>query len=77
MAGNLKWPEEHWTLFLPSVVIGKTREINTQLSIEQSSNYDKVKEVILQGYEFVPEAYRQKFRDCRRNMTRLMWNLLE
>ena len=66
MAENLKWPKEHWTLLLQSVVIGKAREIYTQLSLEQSSDYDKVKELILKAYELVPEAYRQKFRDCRK-----------
>ena len=66
VAENLKWPKEHWTLLLQSVVIGKAREIYTQPSLEQSSNYDKVKELILKGYELVPEAYRQKFRDCRK-----------
>ena len=66
VAENLKWPREHWTLLLQSVVIGKAREIYTQLSLEQSSDYDKVKDLILKAYELVPEAYRQKFRDCRK-----------
>ena len=66
VAENLKWPKEHWTLLLQSVVIGKAREIYTQLSLEQSSDYDTVKEFILKAYELVPEAYRQKFRDCRK-----------
>ena len=66
VAENLKWPREHWTLLLQSVVIGKAREIYTRLSLEQSSDYDKVKELILKAYELVPEAYRQKFRDCRK-----------
>ena len=66
IAENLKWPKEHWTLLLQSVVIGKAREIYTQLSLEQSSDYDKVKELILKAYELVPEAYRQKFRNCRK-----------
>ena len=66
VAENLKWPKEHWALLLQSVVIGKAREIYTQLSLEQSSNYDKVKELILKSYELVPEAYRQKFRNCRK-----------
>ena len=30
------------------------------------SDYDKVKELILQDYELVPEAYKQKFRNCRK-----------
>ena len=42
------------------------REIYTQLSLEQSSDYDKVNELILKAYELVPEAYRQKFRNCRK-----------
>ena len=66
VAENLKWPKEHWTLLLQSVVSGKAREICTQLSLEQSSDYDKVKELILKAYELVPEAYRQKFRNCRK-----------
>ena len=56
VAENSKWPKEHWILLLQSVVIGKAREIYTQLSLEQSSDYDKVKELILKAYELVPEA---------------------
>ena len=66
VAENLKWPKEHWTLLLQSVVIGQAREIYTQLSLEQSSDYDKVKELTLKAYELVPEGYRQKFRNCRK-----------
>ena len=43
VAENLKWPNEHWTLLLHSVVFGKARGIYTQFSLEQSSGYDKVK----------------------------------
>ena len=68
VAENLKWPKEHWPLLLQIVFIGKAREIYSQLSVEQSSSYDTVKEIILKGYELVPEAYRQKFRNCRKEM---------
>ena len=66
VAENLKWPKEHWTLLLQRFVIGKARDIYTQLSLKQSSDYDKVKELILKAYELVHEAYRQKFRHCRK-----------
>ena len=66
VAENLKWLKEHWTLLLQSVVIDKALEIYTQLSLEQSSDYDKVNELILKAYELVPEAYRQKYRNCRK-----------
>ena len=67
VAENLNWPKEHWTLLLQSVLIGKAREIYTQLAIEQSHHYETVKELILKGYELVPEAYRQKFRNCKKD----------
>ena len=66
VAENLKWPKEHWTLLLQSVIIGKAREIYTQLTVEQSSSYDTVKELIPKAYELVPEAYRQKLRNCKK-----------
>ena len=55
-AGNLKWPKEYWVMLLQSVLVGKTREIYIQLDVEQSANYDNVNELILKGYELVPEA---------------------
>ena len=70
VAENLNWPKEHWTLLLQSVLIGKAREIYTQLGVEQSHHYETVKELILKGYELVPEAYRQKFRNCKKDSNR-------
>ena len=67
VAENLNWPKEHWTLLLQSVLIGKAREIYTQLGVEQSPHYETVKELILKGYELVPEAYRQKIRNCKKD----------
>ena len=66
VAENLNWPKEHWTLLLQNVLIGKAREIYTQLGVEQSHHYETVKELILKGYELVPEAYRQNFRNCKK-----------
>ena len=53
-------------MLLQSVLLGKAREIYTQLTVKQASSYDTFKELILKGYELVPEAYRQKFRNCMR-----------
>ena len=74
VAENLNWPKEHWTLLLQSVLIGKAREIYTQLGVEQSHHYETVKELILKGYELVPEAY---LKIVKKILTRLMLNLLE
>ena len=63
VADRLNWPKESWVLLLQSVLVGKAQEIYGSLSVEQSSNYEHVKEAILKAYELVPEAYRQKFRN--------------
>ena len=53
---------------LQSAFVGKAREIYSQLSVVQASDYDYVKELILKGYELVPEAYRQRFRNCQKEL---------
>ena len=64
VADSLNWPKESWVLLLQSVLVGfKAQEIYGSLSVEQSSNYEHVKEAILKAYELVREAYRQKFRN--------------
>ena len=63
VADSLNWPKESWVLLLQSVLVGKAQEIYGSLSVDQSSNYEHVKEAILKAYELVPEAYRQKFRN--------------
>ena len=73
VAENLNWPKEHWTLLLQIVLIGKAREIYTQLGVEQSHHYETVKELILKGHELVPE----NLEIVKNILTRPMLNLLE
>ena len=77
VAENLKWPKQYWTMLLQSVLIGKAREIYTQLSVVQSSDYDAVKQLILKGYELVPEASVKNSVTVRKRVIRPMLNLLE
>ena len=51
VADSLNWPKESWVLLLQSVLVGKAQEIYGSLSVEQSSNYEHVKEAILKAYE--------------------------
>ena len=66
VAESMRWSKEIWPMLLQSVLTGKAQEVYSALSIEQSSSYDVVKSTILQAYELVPEAYRQKFRDTKK-----------
>ncbi|KAJ8038116.1 hypothetical protein HOLleu_19101 [Holothuria leucospilota] len=66
---QLKWPRDKWSILIQSNFTGKAQEVYSALSIEDSMDYDKVKKAILQAYELVPEAYRQKFRKYRKEDT--------
>ena len=77
VAEYIKWPIEHWTSLLQSVVIGKAREIYIQLCLEQSSVYDKVKESIFNAYELIPGPISRNLGTAEKKMTRRMLNLLE
>ena len=68
LATNLNWPKDHWTILLQKAFVGKAREIFAQLSVEQSQKYEYVKDVVLRGYQLNVEAYRQKFRNCQRDI---------
>jgi len=63
---NFKWSREYWTQLLHYVLVGKASDIYHSLSVQQSLDYDFVKECILRGYALVPEAYRQKFRNHKK-----------
>ena len=69
LATNLNWPKDHWTILLQKAFVGKAREIFAQLSVEQSQKNEYVKDVVLRGYQLNPEAYRQKFRNCQRDIS--------
>uniref|UniRef100_A0A669E575 SCAN box domain-containing protein n=1 Tax=Oreochromis niloticus TaxID=8128 RepID=A0A669E575_ORENI len=66
IAAALSWPKEFWPLLLQCKLVGKAQEVCTSLSIEDSLDYDIMKKTVLQAYELVPEAYRQKFRKCEK-----------
>ncbi len=62
IASTLKWPRNVWPLLLQCKLIGKAQEVCSALTLEQSLDYDAMKNAVLRAYELVPEAYRQKFR---------------
>jgi len=66
VATSLEWPKDVWIFLLQSALVGKAREVYATLALDQSSNYDTVKSSILNAYELVPEAYRQKFTENKK-----------
>ncbi|XP_035851648.1 uncharacterized protein LOC118493913 [Sander lucioperca] len=66
IAAALSWPKEFWSLLLQCKLVGKAQEVCASLSIEDSLDYKILKKTVLQAYELVPEAYRQKFRNSEK-----------
>ena len=66
ISSSLEGPKEIWTLLLQSVLLGKTQETYSALSVDHSSDYDVVISAILKAYELVPEAYHHKFQTSKR-----------
>ena len=66
VATALNWPKEMWPSLLQCKLVGKAQEVVSSLSLEDSLQYDILKESILRAYELVPEAYRYKFRSHRK-----------
>uniref|UniRef100_A0A674N472 Gypsy retrotransposon integrase-like protein 1 n=1 Tax=Takifugu rubripes TaxID=31033 RepID=A0A674N472_TAKRU len=56
-----------WPVLLQCKLVGKAQEVVSALSLEDSLQYDVLKEAILRAYELVPEAYRQKFWSHRKS----------
>ena len=67
VADARSWPDSDRTLMLQCVLTGKAQEAYSALSVHDSASYDKVKTAVLQIYELVPEAYRQRFRTLKRD----------
>ncbi len=69
IASALKWPSEVWSLMLQCKLTGKTQEVCASLPLEESVQYETVKNVILRAYELVPEHYRQRFLSTKRSVS--------
>ena len=62
------WRKDKWVALLQGVLTGTARKVYDSLPVEDSSNYDIVKDSILRTYECIPEFYRQQFRSYRKQV---------
>ncbi|XP_069172573.1 uncharacterized protein [Procambarus clarkii] len=53
---------------IQSILTGKAQIAYFTLSLDDSSDYDAVKKVVLMAYQLVPEAYRQKFWNLKKTL---------
>lgn len=61
LAEVYKWPMEDWAIHLVPLLTGKARAAFVAMSPTYTSDYERVKEAILQKYEINAETYRLRF----------------
>ncbi len=66
VANSLNWPRQFWCLIFQSKLKGKAAKAYCSLSVEDKSNYEKVKDSIKLAYQLTSEAYRQRFRELKK-----------
>ena len=62
MAITEEWPIDKWCAIIQPHLIGKAQKAYNELSVDDLSNFEVLKQNILKSYELVPEAYRKIFR---------------
>ena len=65
-AQMFNWPKDKWPMLVQTELTGKAQRAYLNLSDEDASEYQKIKDSVLKSYECLPEYYRQKFRHWKR-----------
>ena len=60
-------PRDFWSKYLPSQLTSKGLQTFSRLSLDDSRDYDKIKEAILLAYNLGPKWYLRKFRGLNRH----------
>ena len=66
VADDLNWGDEERTLLLQTVLVGRGQKAFVALPSAERKVYTCVKDAVLRSYEFIPQAYRQRFRSWKK-----------
>lgn len=66
------WADSDHTLFLQCMLTRRSQEAFSSLSASASSDYAKVKAVVLKSNELVPEANCQQFRNWKKMIKHML-----
>ncbi|KAK7492184.1 hypothetical protein BaRGS_00016658 [Batillaria attramentaria] len=61
------WGEDRWADKLGVLLKGKAREVYLKMDDEEASDYETLKERLLERFQLTAETYRKKFRMSRRD----------
>ena len=63
LARAYRWPREDWAVYIVPHLSGKARSAYVAMDINDSMDYARVREAILEKYEINEEVYRRRFRE--------------
>ena len=68
------WSHEDYATNLSSCLSGEALEVYSRLSPDDSLDYDKLKEALLQRFQLTEEGFRRKFRRGNRRRVKPLYN---
>ena len=57
-AESQKWKREHWAMYLSALLKGRALDVYSMMPSEQASNYDRLKDALLNVTSYKPMASR-------------------
>ena len=61
-----KVPKDEWARLMMPDLTGRARDAFLRMPLEDCQSYEKLKSAILEEYQSIPEVYRQRFRQIRK-----------
>ena len=66
-ATAMKWPREHWTIYLATLLEGKALNMYRNLSSNKNLDYDTLRNNLLIKYHCTDDGFRTRFRQSKPN----------
>ncbi|KAL3880536.1 hypothetical protein ACJMK2_032770 [Sinanodonta woodiana] len=60
-----KWQRDNWSLHLSALLKGKALDVYSRLPVNDTLNYDALKEALLKRYELTKQGFRKKFKSSK------------
>ena len=67
-AKAMRWPEDHWTIYLASLLEGKALNLYRSLTADEDIDYETLAENLLIKYHCTADGFRAKFRSFKPNI---------
>ena len=64
-AVSLEWPKDRWAIYLSALLHGIALDVYNRQPVNETSNYDSLKEALLRRFLLTEEGFREKLRTAK------------